>query len=142
MLQLLNQNKQSPSSDFWMTLAPSIVLLIGAVIGYIKLQTIDKKADEAKVIQKEASVKADVAHDKADVTSKAIEVIGKEVNTKADHAVQKASDQETVVLSMTKEIAELKSKLLAFELKSAEQSVSPQLLSDIVAATLAKMPTK
>ena len=125
LIQALTQQKPiSPNGDFWILLAPGILTLIAAVVGWIKVNTIDRKTDALKEHAAVVEVKADAAHEVA-------KTILVDVNSSKTQATTKAGEQETTILKLDKKVSELEETIRQRALQDAQNALTPSHLNAI-----------
>lgn len=136
ILQALTQKQSAPSGVFWEQMAPWLGVLIVAIAGWIKANTIERKADtaavkaeEAKVTAKDTGARAEAAHEVARQSSETITKVSEELNGKSLAAIAFSKAQEGTVADLRKQLEELRAR----ELQAAKESIMPETIAAVVA---------
>jgi hypothetical protein len=137
VIAALHVQRQMIESPRWVELIPALGTLIVAIAGLVKMYTVAERQEKTSEIAKYAHDKADVAAIKADENAKVVDTILLDVNSSKTLATQKANDQEAIILSLTKELGELKERDRQREMDASKQSAQPIQISAITDAVTA-----
>jgi len=110
LIHALAQKPVAPP-DFWSQIMPYIIMLIIAVVAWIKANTIEHKADVAATAAKATDVKADAAIAKHDEVGKTVDKILIDVNSRSEKQDTRGDNLVALNKELSAKLAVLEERL-------------------------------